>query len=167
MTRPVDRLTKEDFAESPVWRFTGSDTPGETHVEPVKRLPVRSLAACVVGVPIRLADGTVLTGMIGNFDPANPRLTEHFLTLSVFRPDGSLFHMARYHDYGAADRGSAGLAEFLGLPLVAVFPISYDLSGIVIGSPDLLRGTITAEPRERLTRAQIIALAVPKRREVA
>jgi hypothetical protein len=161
MTRPIDSLTKEDFAESPVWRFTGSDTPDETHVKPVRRLPVSRLAGCIVGIPIRLANGTVLTGIIGNFDPTIPRLTEHFLTLSVFRPDGSLFHMARYHDYDAAERGAAMLAEFLDLPLNAVFPISYDLSGMVVGSPDVLRGAITAQPRERLTREQIIALAVP------
>src|SRR5678815_4333732 len=98
MTRPVETLTKEDFAEFPVWRFTGSDTPDETHVKPVRRLPVRNSSACILGVPIRLADGTVLTGIIGNFEPTTPRLTEHFLTLSVFRSDGSLFHMARYHD---------------------------------------------------------------------
>ena len=161
MTRPVDSLTKEDFAESPVWRFTGSDTPDETHVKPVRRLPVRRLGACIVGVPIHLADGTALTGIIGNFDPTNPRLTEHFLTLSVFRGDGRLFHLARYHDFDAAERGPAALAEFVGLPLDAVFPISYDLSGIVVGSSDVLRGTIAAEPRERLTRAEVIALAVP------
>ena len=161
MTRPVDSLTKKDFAESPVWRFTGSDMPDETHVKPVRRLPVRRLAGCIVGVPIRLANQTVLTGIIGNFDPGTPRLTEHFLTLSVFRPDGSLFQLARYHDYDAAERGPTELAEFLGLPLDGVFPISYDLSGIVAGSPDVLRGTIAAKPRERLTRAEIIALAVP------
>ena len=161
MTRPVDSLTEMDYAESPVWRFTGSDTPDETHVKPVRRLPVRRLGGCLVGIPIHLANGTVLTGVIGNFDPDTPRLTEHFLTLSVFRPDGVLFHLARYHDYDAAKQGPAKLAKFLSLPVDAVFPISYDLSGIVAGSPDVLRGTVSAEPRERLTRAEIIALAVP------
>ncbi len=162
MKRPVDSLTRKDFIEFPVWRFTGSDTPDETYVKPVRRLPVRDLASCIVGVPIRLANRTMLTGIIGNFDPATPRLTEHFLTLSVFRPDGLLFDMARYHDDDAATRGAAAMAEFLGLSLDAVFPISYDLSGIVAGSTDVLRGAVTAEPRERLTRAEIIALAVPR-----
>lgn len=160
MTRRIDSLTRMDYAETPVWRFTGSDTPDETHVEPVRILPVRRLAGCVAGVPVWLASGTVLTGVFGNFDPATPRFIEHFLNVSVIRPDGALFHLARYHDYDVAERGPARLAEFLGLLIDAVFPISYDLSGIVAGSFDAVSGTITAEPRERLTRAEIIALAV-------
>ena len=159
--RPVDSLTAEDFAKSPVWRFTGSDTPDETYMTPVRRLPARRLDGCIVASPIRLANGTVLTGVLGNLDSANPRLTEHFLTLSVFRPDGAQFYLARYHDFDAAERGPDALAAFLGLSLNAVFPITYDVSSIVAGPPESLHGTITAEPRERLTRAEVIALAVP------
>ncbi len=44
MKRPVDSLIAEDFAKSPVWRFTNSDSPEETHVTPVRRLPVERLA---------------------------------------------------------------------------------------------------------------------------
>ena len=99
--------------------------------------------------------------MLGNIDPTNPRLTEHFLTVSVFRSDGALFHLARYHDLDAIERGPAALAAFLGLSLKAVFPLSYDVSAIVTGLPEVVRGTITSEPRERLTRAEVIALAVP------
>lgn len=102
-----------------------------------------------------------MTGFLGNLDPTNSCLTEHFLTLSIFRSDGTLFNLARYHDFDAEERGPAALAAFLGLPLDAVFPISYDLTCVVAGPLESLRGTITAEPRERLTGAEIIALAVP------
>jgi hypothetical protein len=159
--RPVDSLTAEDFSKSPVWRFTGSDAPDETYVTPVRQLPIRRLAGCIVGGPIHLANRTVLTGFLGNLEPTNPRLTEHFLTLSVFRSDGALFHLARYHDFDAAERGPAALAAFLALPLEAVFPITYDVSRSVAGRPDSICGTITVQPRERLTRPEIIALAVP------
>lgn len=159
--RPVDSLAAADFSMFPVWRFTGSDTPSETYMMPVRRLPTRRLDGCIVASPIRLANGTVLTGVLGNLDTANPRLNQHFLTLSVFRPDGAQFYLARYHDFDAAERGPDALAAFLGLSLEAVFPINYDVSSIVIGQAESLRGTITAEPRERLTRAEVIALAVP------
>jgi hypothetical protein len=161
MKHPVDHLTAEDFAKFPVWRFTGSDVPDEPYVTPVRRLPVKRLSGCIVGCPIHLANEMVLTGSLGNIDTTNARLTEHFLTLSVYRSDGSLFHLARYHDFDVSERGPVALTAFLGLSLEDVFPISYDVSSIVTGPPEVVRGTITAGPRERLARAQIIELAVP------
>jgi hypothetical protein len=116
---------------------------------------------CIVGCHIYLANQTLLTGFLGNLDTTNTRFTEHFLTLSVFRSDGAVFHLARYHDFDAIKRSPTTLATFLGLPLEAVFPITYDVSSSVIGPPDVVRGVVTAEPRTRLTRAEVIALAVP------
>lgn len=159
--RSIESLTREDYVKSPVWQFTKSRAQHEMHVRPVRRLPVSRLGDCVAGIPVHLANGTELLGVIGHFDPVNPRLNEHFLSLSLFRSDGRLFHLARYHDFDAVERGPAQLAAFLSLPVEVVFPISYDLSGIVAGSPETLRGRIAAEPRERLTRAEVIALAVP------
>ena len=158
--RPVDSLTAADFNMFPVWRFTDSDTPDETYMTPVRRLPARRLDGCILATPIRLANGTVLTGVLGNLDPASPRLNQHFLELSVFRSDGEQFYLARYHDFDAVERGPAALAAFLGLPLDAVFPIAYDVSSVVAGPPESLCCTITAEPRERLSRAELIALAI-------
>ncbi|MBL8866867.1 MAG: hypothetical protein JNK93_15025 [Planctomycetia bacterium] len=161
MKRDIESLTSKDFAEFPIWRFTNSDRPRETYVTPVRRLPAKNLSGCIVGCPLRLANGAVVPGNLGNLDPANVRLTEQFLTVSVFRSDGAIFHLARYHDFDATERGPAALAAFLGLSLKAVFPITYDVSAIVTGLPEVVRGTIPAEPHVRLTRAEIIALAVP------
>ena len=69
--------------------------------------------------------------------------------------------MARYHDFDASERGPQVLAAFLGLPIKEVFPISYDISRFSLGASAALVGTIEQEPREKLTRAQIIGLAVP------
>ena len=69
--------------------------------------------------------------------------------------------MARYHDFDADERGPLVLAAFLELPVEAVFPITYDISRSCIGDAGALIDTIDSQPRERLTRAQIIALAVP------
>jgi hypothetical protein len=97
---------------------------------------------------------------LGNIDTSNPRLTEHFLTISI-EFNGKWFHLARYHDYDFADRSPAKLATFLGKEVDSVFPISYDIRSFAEGEPYALTGTIEKEPQERLTRAEIIAMAVP------
>lgn len=96
-----------------------------------------------------------------NIDVENPRLTQHFVTLTIHREDGEVFHLARYHDMDFSERGPSQLAAFLDLTKGDVFPISWDVSAFAKGSADALRGLITDVPKERLTRAQIIALAVP------
>jgi hypothetical protein len=129
-------------------------------VRPIKKLPVKNLIGRVAAVSVRLANGSTAWALIGNVDVDNPRLTEHFLTLSILR-DGFWFTMARYHDFDAAEHSPDALAKFCDLGLDDVFPISYDISHISLGDLAALVGTIEKEPRDRLTRAQIIALAVP------
>src|SRR5262249_59029714 len=89
------------------------------------------------------------------------RLTTHFLTLSVER-DGRWFHVARYHDFDYEERAPEKLAAFLGLAVNEVFPITYDLRPYANGDPRALHGMIPEAPAEKLTRAEIIALAVPR-----
>jgi hypothetical protein len=158
--KKVEALTDADLEAFPVWQFVNDDEKGETAVRPVKRTPVNNLNGRLVGIKVRLANDAGVWALIGNVDTSNPRLTQHFLTLSVFR-DGRCFTMARYHDFDAHERGPQALAAFLGLPIDKVFPISYDIRRFSKGDPAALTGTIEKEPREKLTRAQIIALAVP------
>jgi len=157
--KPVDELTVDDLREHSVWQYTslGDD---ESYVRPIKRIPVTSLTGKEVGTEVALANGDRVWALIGNVDGTNPRLTSHFLTLSVER-DGRWFHLARYHDFDADERGPKQLAAFLDLAVDDVFPISYDLRSYVKGASEALHGTIPAEPAERLTRAEVIALAVP------
>jgi len=157
--KPVDGLTVADLRAHPVWEYT-SGGANETYVRPIKRIPVTSLTGKEVGTEVTLANGDRVWALIGNVDSANPRLTTHFLTLSVER-DGSWFHLARYHDFDADKRGPIQLAAFLGLAVHDVFPISYDLRSYVKGASAALHSTIPAEPVERLSRAEVIALAVP------
>ena len=159
--KDVSRLTAVDLREHPVWKFTGTDSPGEQFVRPVKKLPLSSLAACLVGTEITLSSGKKRLGLIGNVDVTNPRLTEHFVTLSIYRDDGEVFHLARYHDFDFAERGPAQLAAFLRIAKNEVFPITWDVSQYASGVIDALRGSVSENPRQRLTRAEIIALAVP------
>jgi hypothetical protein len=158
--KKAELLTTADLQQAPVWEFVNDDELGETAMRPIKKLPVKNLAGRLVGTEVRLANGSKVWGLLGNVKVANPKLNEHFITLSVER-DGTWFTMARYHDIERNEHGPQALAEFLGLRVDEVFPISYDISRFSLGDPAALVGTIEKEPREKLTRAQIIGLAVP------
>ena len=119
-----------------------------------------NLTGKVVGTQVTLANGQHAWALIGNIDATNARLTEHFLTLSIER-GGCWFTLARYHDFGYTENGPDALAHFLVLPVDAVFPISYDVRQYAKGDAATLSGQIRKEPRERLSRAEIIAKAVP------
>jgi hypothetical protein len=160
--KTVDELTPDDLDAWAVWQFTNRhEHVDETVVRPVKRTPVTSLTGRGVGTQVLLANGERRWALIANVDPGNPRLTQHFLTIRVF-DHGEWFSLARYHDYDADTHGPVALAEFLGLPIAAVFAIRFDLRRYCAGDPAALAGTVEREPQERLTRRQIISLAVPR-----
>jgi hypothetical protein len=158
--KPVGSLTPADLKAHPVWSFAVRRGSAEIHVRPVKTIPVSSLANRIVGTKVRLANQRLVWALIGNVQPADAKLTEHFLTLSVER-DGGWFHLARHFDFDRPTRGPAALAGFLGHSVDEVFPILYDIRPFVKGQSAVLVGEMPAEPRERLTRAQVIALSVP------
>jgi hypothetical protein len=154
-----EALIPGDFDECPVWQYLNDDALGETVVAPVLKLPVDNLDGKVVGTQVRLANGASTWAILSNVDAGNPRFTQHFITVSVWWSN-TWFTMARYHDHDSAGRGPDALADFLGLKLKDTFPIYYDLTGVAIGHEDALRATITAVPKERLTRSEIIRLAM-------
>lgn len=158
--KPIEWLKVADLEANPVWQYTSDEDAGETLVRPIKRIPVKSLTGKVIGTQVRFANGMQAWALIGNIDPQNPRLTEHLLTLSI-EYDGRWFALARYHDFDYAERGPEALARFLGLLIDDVFPIAFDVGECAQGDPDALAGSVRKEPRERLSRAEIIALAVP------
>ncbi len=160
--KPAGDLTVADLEAYPVWQYTNSESSaGETAVRPIKKLPVSTLGGCIVGTKVTLANGNKIWAAIGNVDVRNPDLNEHFVTLSIER-NGKWFFLSRYHDISAETYGPKPLASFLGLTIEEVFPITYDISQFCKGDIAALRGKIDREPKERLTRAQLIALAVPK-----
>jgi hypothetical protein len=158
--KPIESLAVADLVANPVWQYTNRDGAGETFVRAVKKIPVKNLTGKVIGTQVRFANGSQGWALIGNIDASNPRLTEHFLTLSIER-GGRWFALARYHDYDFADRGPEALSRFLGLQVDDVFPISFDVRKYAQGDPAALAGSVRKEPRERLSRAEIIAMAVP------
>ena len=157
--KQINELSISDIERFPVWKFANLDDKyGEFSIYPV-RTPVNNLKGCVVGTRIRLVTGLEIWSLIGNIDVSNPRLTHHFLSLSVIS-DGIWFTMARYHDFDSNKRGPIALANFLGLSVDDVFPITYDISQFCVGESTSLTGLIEKETREKLTRAELIALAV-------
>lgn len=156
----ASELSVEDLSKHPVWKYSHDDREGDLAVRPISRLPVSSLTGRIVGTKVRLSNGSEVWALLGNIDSKNPRLNQHFLTLSIER-EGRWFHLARYHDHDFRERGPEQLARFLGLAVDEIFPITYDIRSLTLGDPDALTGAVTEEPSERLTQAQLIALAVP------
>ena len=99
--------------------------------------------------------------MLGNVKVNNPDLTKHLLTVSICM-DRRWFHLARYHDSEYRLFGPKALGEFLGLSIDDVFPIRYDISAHCIGHRDSLVNLIEKSPAVRLSRTEIIRLAVPR-----
>jgi hypothetical protein len=160
--KPVESLTVADFKAHPVWEYLNDDEIGETMVRPVEMIPVESLDNRILGFPIRLANGFQAWASIGNFDVTDRRATQHFLILSIER-GGEWFHLARYHDVGFLAHSPEALARFLGLHVDDVFPIAVDVRRYVRGDPKALTALELKEPRERLTREELLAMAVRRR----
>lgn len=156
--RPVTGLTVLDLTLHPVWRYVDTDDR-EVMVAPVKRLPVKSLDGKIVGTEITLANSEKRWATLSNVDVKNARSTKHFLTLSVL-VDLKWIHIARCHDHDYAERGPEFLAKALGLRVDDVYPIQYDIRECATGECESLKTCILKEPSEKLSRAEIIALAV-------
>ncbi len=158
--KAIRSLKISDLEKHPVWQYTLEAKGDDTTVRAIKGLPVSNLTGKVVGTLVRLANGNRVWGLVGNLDAKNPRMNEHFVTLSIER-NGHWFDLARYHDIDYLGHGPDALARFLELPLDEVFPITFDVRKYVKGEPPTLLGTLPKEPRVRLSRAEIIAMAVP------
>ena len=158
--RPVESLTPADLLKYRVWEFASSDEPDETYVAPLDQIPVTSLENRIVGLEVQLAAGGREWALLGNVDLRDAHRTRHFLTVSLFARD-EWFHLARYHDVDREERSPARLAEALGLPIYEVFPIRYDIGAWATGAPEVVFGSIEVEPLDRLSRTELIKLAVP------
>ena len=159
-TKSVLSLQVSDLEKHPVWQFV-TDEGDETAARPVNRLPVSSLMSRIVGTRVRLAKGSSVWAIIGNLDTKNAQKNEHFVLLSIERK-GKWFQLERYFDSKYREHGPEALARFLGLSVDEVFPISYDVRKYAKGEANALAGTVPRKPRVRLTKAELVALAVPE-----
>jgi hypothetical protein len=160
IVKPVEFLTIDDLEKYSVWKFVNDDLKGETLVKSVKRTPVKSLTGKVIGLKVTLADNSKAWAIIGNVDVNNPVLTKHFLSISLYN-NLKWFHLSRYHDFDYKKNGPVALGKFLLKAVDQIFPISYDLRPYSGGDEKALVGKILKEPEVKLSRVEIIALAVP------
>jgi hypothetical protein len=157
--KSVTELSISDIKSVPIWQYSNDDSD-ELRVKPVKKIPVKNLFGKVVATQVKLANGMLFWAIIGNVDIANQVLTEHFLTLSIYN-NHEWFNLARYHDLNYNENGPIALSKFLDMRLDDIFPISYDIRSLVVGKPPFLDGLIHKESVNKLSRDEIIALAVP------
>ena len=160
MPKPIYSLQVTDFMKNAVWRFTDSDEPDETYVSRVRKFPLAECDGCIIGTEIELSNGDKLVGFVGNLNPKSPSKNEHFLTLSVFREDGTLFHLARYHDTEYKKHGPEKLAKFLGLRVADIFPTSFTIPRTILGTRGDYRGILNREPSKKLTSEELIDLSL-------
>ncbi len=149
--RRLEDIPIAELMAVPVWKYAldAEVELGETAVRPVTEIPVHDLPNHIVATKVRLANGTFLNAILGNIDLQNVKSTQQSMVLSVER-DGEWFHLANYYEF-YKEMGPDGLAKFLGLPVEEVFPITYDISKVAIGAPEVVKGTIPKEPPERLS----------------
>lgn len=158
--RSLDSLRPSDLEGCRIWKYARDSAGDNTWLNPVLKTPVEDLNGRLIATRVILANGASTWALLGNIDVQKPEFTKHFLTAS-FERGGEWFHLARYHDRDYEKRGPKQLAEFMNLPIHEVFPIAYDVSAEVVGPPEVTHARILAEPEQKLTRAEIIALAVP------
>ena len=159
----IDELGADDFRCAPVWEFVGEleDELDETAVRPVDTLPVDDLDDKIVGTEVVFANGRRSWAIIAGVDVDDPRKTEHFVGISLER-DGRWFPVANYAAFDYEEQSPERAAEFLGLRVDEVFPISYDLRKFALGESASLVGQIPKEPRERLSLEERFALMFPE-----
>jgi hypothetical protein len=160
MRKKVEDIRPEDFAQFPVWEFVlDEEAESDTLLTPVCALPADHLNGRVVGTAVRLANATMMSAMLCNIDIADPKRTQHFISLAIFDRQ-AWRHLARYHDADFASNGPEALAAALNLTVSEVFPIAYDLRSTCNGNALCLTGAIAVAPSEILPPGEIIALAV-------
>lgn len=156
----VENINIDYLIKHPVWQYCNIDEIGETAVRPINKLPVKNLIGKFVGTKVKLSNNNYVWATLENIDVNNPTFTQHFITLSI-ENNGRWFTLSRYHDFDYESNGPKTLAEFLDLSIDMVFPIYYDITNVVVGNNESLSGYIFKEPKKKLSRAEIIAMAVP------
>src|SRR5215469_1331196 len=156
--KKLEDLRPDDFRLHPVWEFAlDQEHADETLMRPVINLPADHLLTRIVGTKVILADGSEAWGAFENLDPDSGYKTRHLLSTSLFN-GREWFTLDRYHDFDRENHGPVALANFLGKTVEDVFPIQYDVTNCCVGEADALRGVIEGEPKDQLTRDEVMDL---------
>lgn len=157
--RKIETLTHRDLADHAIWEYVIDVEERGVWVIPSSSASISAFDNKLVATMVTLANGIQLHALIGNVLPSDSEATKHLLTLSVLI-GSEWFTLSRYHDFDYSTNGPNDLARKLSLPIADVFPISYDLRHVVVGKDSALKGEVLADATEKLTREQIVALAL-------
>jgi len=155
MIKEVSALTPLDLRQYPVWEYVfdldrvpecDQDMPTDTSVTPVKELPVDDTGNCVIGTKVKLNNGTQEWAMLSGLTLPSPDGRTGTVFVHLFdqkRAEWADFPPRDYPVYRAdAPREVSAL---LGLAMEDVFPLSYDIRGLVAGPEQMLQGTIGSD----------------------
>jgi len=163
MPKPVESLTPKDLEEFPVWEYDldneADDGRDETWVRPVTKYPVKDLGNRIISATVTLRNGIRMLGCFSNIALGSLDSTREFLTVSLWH-QGQWIDLARYFDADYERRGPQALSQQLGLTVDEVFPIFYDISEHAFGLETVLRGSIEAEPKRRLSEEERMTLVL-------
>jgi len=159
--KPED-ITPDDFERFPVWEaaIDLDEVDGTLH-RPVKELPVHDLGLRVVGTKVTLANGIEMFAALHGIHLESEYKTRHLMSLSFFHMGGWI-HLDRYHDYSLEKNGPEATARKLGLKVSDVFPVKYDVSNFCVGDPGAVAGFVESDPKDKLTRDEILDLITDK-----
>lgn len=154
-SRPVINIPLDELIKFRVWEYDLNEADykpeqDETWVYPVRSQPVQDLANRVVATEVTLANDTSVPALIGNVSLGSESATEEFITISLWLGD-RWFALARYFDPEYETFGPDALAAALGLRKEEAFPIRYDISHVAVGSENVVKGDVWAEPAHRLS----------------
>ncbi len=159
--RKPNQIGPRILAQQPVWEFINEDDHplGETAMQPVKKLPTKKFDGCIFGTNVVFADGTRIPASISDLNFGGPSYRHHFRSLTIFA-HGKRFHLAKYFQIWFEKEGPDALARFLKKKTDDVFPITYDISHLVIGPKDVIRGQFFAKEENPIPGDKIMRLIV-------
>lgn len=161
MEKALYSIEVEDLQASSIWRFIPS-RDGKQWLKSLRlkrtKLTGNHVVACELLTPSR----SKLWGLIEGLDPENPLFSFHWRKLYIFLRPGSWYELARYHDFDYSTHGPGGLAKALGRKTEEIFPLTFDVSHLSILASEVFSGTFEANPKNQLTRREIIGLVVKK-----
>jgi hypothetical protein len=144
MLRTFNQITEDEMLLYPVWEYImGINNDDGFALQPTINYPVHDLLVNEVFTKVTMANGGKYWGMIGGVSFYNKKetLDEMFLALHV---NGKRFSLGRKYER-QAERNCIELGKLkaeVQLNKDEIFPIEYDVSMYVMGSPDALKGFI-------------------------
>ena len=160
MERPLNEITATELLTAPAWSYTPSKD-GRVWLKPVGSKRLRTFNNRMVTCQFHTPSGEAIWGLVEGIHPDLPLFSKHWRKAYLLRSDGKWFELARYHDYNWSTKGPERCAYFFRSTVHAMFPLRFDISHLSATASSSLVGVFESDPKDRLPRAEIIALAVP------